>query len=246
MKRTPEIFEKIEGYLANTLSQEDVLTFEKELSTNPELQQEVEKHKALHDILSDQDTLDFKEKLVRISRDIDTEKTSTSTGIFSSYWKVAATIIVLLGIGSFMWYSSTTRNKTQDLYGAYYEPFPVEDMVRGDSITGVQHIMKYYTSGSYDSVVVALEKYPDLEKQQELQLYLGNSYLNTDQEKKAIAQFKEVENKGTYYEAAQWYLSLTYLKLNKPKKATALLKEIIAYNGAYQDKAMRLLKALKK
>ncbi|WP_103069538.1 tetratricopeptide repeat protein [Aquimarina sediminis] len=248
MERTPEIFEKIEGYLANTLSQEDLVAFEKEMANSIELQQEVEKHRAIHETLGDKDILNFKEQLGEISIDIKEEKKITSSFIPSSSWKIAASIIVLLGIGSLIWRTTTSRNQTQNLYSSYYKPLPVNDMVRGsfDTITEVKSIIKHYINGSYDSVVLALEKHPKLAEQQQLQLYLGNSYLNLNEEQKAASQFKEIKKKGKYYEIAQWYLSLTYLKLNKPKKATSILKEIVGYDGVYKKQASNLLKALAK
>ncbi|EZH71666.1 hypothetical protein ATO12_06815 [Aquimarina atlantica] len=246
MERTPEIFDKIEGYLSHTLPEEEIIAFEKELAANPELHEEVEKHRALHKTLSDQDTLDFKEKLMQISTTIKEEQDTTSTSISAPYWKIAASIAILLGVGMLLWYTYINSfNNTQDLYGAYYEPFPVEDAMRGNTNNEeMQNIVKNYAKGAYDSVAVMLEKQPNLDNQ--LRLYLGNSYLNINQEEKAVSSFKDINSNGKYYEVAKWYLSLTYLKLNTPKKSIPLLKEIITYNGAYKDKATKLLKALEK
>ncbi|WP_109434203.1 tol-pal system YbgF family protein [Aquimarina sp. AU119] len=248
MERTPEIFEKIEGYLTNTLPQEELIAFEKALATNQELQEEVEKHRMMHNVLGDQDTLDFKEKLARISTTIkeEEEEKIVTTSSFSLYWKVAASIVIVFGAGTLYWYISKSQNKTQNLYGSYYQAFPAEDNTRGNTTNEIQKVIKQYTNGVYDSVVIALENYPNLETQKRLQLYLGNSYLNLGQEKKAINQFTAISETDRYYEIGQWYLSLSYLKLNKPKKTIPILEEIIAYNGVYKAKAMKLLKELRK
>lgn len=249
MKRTPEIFEKIEAYLAHTLSQEDTIAFEQEIAANIELQEEVEKHRIMHTTLADQDTLAFKEKLIHISAKIKQEETANTTLTNRlPLFKIAASIVVLLGVGSLFWYTIYTKNQTRDLdlYSAYYKPYPAEDIIRGNANKETEKVVKHYISGSYDSVVYALEKRPILKKQQALQIYLGNSYLNTNQEEKAAKEFKNITNTGKYYEIAQWYLSLTYLKLNKSEKTKVLLKEIIQYNGAYKDRAHRLLTAMEK
>ncbi|GGX22362.1 tetratricopeptide repeat protein [Aquimarina muelleri] len=249
MERTPEIFDKIEAYLSNSLSQEDAIIFEQEMAINIELQEEVEKHRIMHTTLADQDTLAFKEKLIRISNKIKQEDT-TNTRLTNRFtvFKVAASIVILLGVGSLFWHTMYTKNQTQglDLYSEYYKPYPTEDIIRGETNKKTKEIVKHYTSGSYDSVVHLLEKHPRLKEHEALQIYLGNSYLNTNQEEKAVKEFKNITNKGKYYEIAQWYLSLTYLKLDKSEKAKTLLKEIIQYNGAYKDKAYRLLIAMKK
>jgi predicted Zn-dependent protease len=245
MERTPEIFEKIEGYLTHTMPEDEILAFEKELAINPELQEEVEKHRILHKILSDRDTLDFKEKLMRISATIKEEQSNPSASVSASYWKIAASIAILLGVGMLFWYTYTNQqNSTQDLYSAYYKPFPVEDAMRNSTNNEMQSIIKNYAKKAYDSVAIILEKHQNLDNP--LQLYLGNSYLNIGQEEKAVSLFKGIESNGKYYEITKWYLSLTYLKLNTPKKSIPLLKEIITYNGVYKDKATRLLKAVEK
>lgn len=250
MERTPEIFEKIEAYLSNSLSTEDSIAFEQELTANTELQQEVEKHRIMHTILADQDTLAFKEKLISISAKIKQEETANTALLTNrfSLFKIAASIVVLSGVGVLLWHIVYTKNQTRDLdlYSAYYEPYPVEDIIRGKVNKDAEKVVKHYNNGSYDSVVYTLEKHPGLKEHQALQIYLGNSYLNTNQEEKAAKEFKTITGKGKYYEIAQWYLSLTYLKLNKSGKTKTLLKEIIQYNGAYKNKAHRLLMAMEK
>ncbi len=244
MERTPALFEKIEDYLAGSLSKEEAIAFEEEMALNASLSEEVEKHRMMHEVLMDRDTLDFKNKLKQISKQIKEEDklmVKKKTPVF--FFKIAASIVCLLGAGSVLWYSMNTEKQTQDLYGAYYAPFPVEDNTRGESSDEVQGIISHYTKGIYDSVVFALEKYPSLRKQEPLSLYLGNSYLNTNQEEKAILEFKSVDNKK-YHEVAQWYLSLAYLKLNKTTKVEELLIEIIGYDGTYKNRATELLKML--
>lgn len=251
MQRTPELFEKIEGYLAGTLSSDLIQAFEKEMAASIWLQEEVEKHRMLHNTLKDQDTLAFRNKIQQISAtakgDLSPEvPPSAKKKTAAFYLKIAASVIVIVGLGTFLWHMAQTKRQTQNLYAAYYSSFPVEDAVRGTTGASVEQIVKSYARGSYDSVVMALEKHPDLNQKQPLPLYLGNSYLQTDQEEKAIHQFKDVSSTGKYFEAAQWYLSLTYLKINNPKKAITLLQEIVTYKGTYGNKAAQLLKALKK
>lgn len=240
MERTPEIFEKIEAYLSQSLPKDELLKFEAEIAKNIELQNEIEKHKSLHEVLGDKDTLAFKEKLTDISKKIKEEKTTSS--FFSAKWKVAATIIVVVGIGSFLWYTSTVQNKALDLYASYYEPFPVEDVTRGESNTKFKQVIKNYNNQEYSEVIIALENIANLKD--EFTLYLGNSYIKTDQEQKAIVQFEKIQKNSKYYENSRWYLALTNLKLGKIKKTISLLEEIIGYNGIYKSSALSLKEAL--
>ncbi|GAA4276004.1 tetratricopeptide repeat protein [Aquimarina mytili] len=245
MERTPEIFEKIERYLTNQLSPEELIDFEREVANTPELQKEIETHKALHDILNDQEAIEVKEKLIKVSKEVKKEESSFARSIFSSPLRIAATIVVLLGVGTLVWNTLDTTDELRDLYVAHYTPFPAEDNTRGEINTALQNIMDDYNKGAYDSVVTALEKNTNLVDQKELEVYLGVSYLNTNQEQKAVLQFENISANSRYYEASRWYLSLAYLKLKNTKKTTQILEEIIQYNGVYKDNAARLLRALK-
>lgn len=239
MERTQEIFDKIEAYLGKSLSKEEQKAFEDEMAKNVALQLEVEKHKSLHNVLIDKDTLAFKEKLTVISKKIKEENTPIS--FFTTTWKIAATIVVILGIGSLFWYSSSSQNQTKDLYAKYYEPFPAEDITRGENTYDLG-VIKNYSAKAYNKVIIELENKSDLKDN--YRVYLGNSYMNTGQEQKAIIQFSKIEKNSSYYENSRWYLSLTYLKLGQPKKTMVLLEEIINYNGIYKNDAIRLNKAL--
>ncbi|MEW7289740.1 tetratricopeptide repeat protein [Aquimarina sp. 2304DJ70-9] len=244
MERTPEIFEKIERYLTNRLSADEVVIFENEMADDSELQKEVAKHKAIHHTLSDQETLEIKEKLIKVSKEVKKEESSFTKTLFSSPLRIAATIVVLLGVGTLLWNTIDTTDELRNLYAAHYVPFPAEDITRGEQNTALQSVMNNYNKGAYGKVVKALEKDTNLVGQKELGVYLGTSYLNTDQEQSAILQFENILNTSKYYEASRWYLSLAYLKLKNTQKTKEILEEIIEYKGVYKDNAVRLLNAL--
>ncbi len=246
MRRTPELFEKIESYLENKLSGEEVTAFENEIAIDQELQSEVVKHKELHSTLSDSDTLNFKQKLIKISREVKEEQSSSKRFPFSSSFKIVAAVIVLLGVSALLWNASVANDRIQDLYAVHYTPYPVEDITRGESDPMLHDSMQSYRQEEYTEVVSILENNIALVNQKELQLYFGNSYLNTNQVENAIVQFENISKKSRYYEASRWYLSLAYLKSKNTKKTTAILEEIIRYQGVYKDNAAQLLEALRK
>ena len=252
MERTPELFEQIEGYLTNTLPQDEYTSFEDRMRGDQELRIEVEKHKQLHNALSNADVLDFRQKLMDISAAIKAEqKEEQQEDVkkknlnFSSFYKMAASVVVILGVGGGLWYAIYSNQHAQDLYASYYQPFPAEDTTRGDDAKDLNKVMSYYTHKIYDSVVYTIDKYPKLKEHQLLQVYLGNSYLNLDKEDKALATFKAI-NKGKYAEISEWYLALTYLKSNKIKDTKAVLNDIIAFDGLYRERAEQLLAELSK
>jgi len=225
------------------LFQAELAAFEKELLASTALQEEVEKHRVLHETLSDTDTLAFREKLMRISEEIKAEEQATSSGS-SQYWKIAASIAIVLGVATLLWFFFFENNPYEDLYASYYTPFPIEDTTRGETDTEYKEVLSNYAKGEYKIAITALEKAVTEEESNQFSLYLGNSYINTNQEKKAIPIFEEIAKSSKYYENAQWYLALTYLKLKDKKQVISILKELVEYNGVYKDKSINLLEGL--
>ncbi|KAA1242491.1 hypothetical protein [Aquimarina sp. RZ0] len=241
MKRSQQLFEKIEEYLANTLSQEEQVAFEKEMAMDSELKIEVEKQRELHRVLSDTDTMAFKEKLQKISAEIKQEESKTNS--YFSYWKIAASIIILFGLGTLLWNISDSESP-EDLYLAYYHPFPAEDHTRGETHNDTKGIIAAYVNGEYSRVIQKLEGLVKSSDQERFKLYLGNSYLNTNQEQKAIFQFQSIRKSSQYYETAKWYKALAYLKIGKKDSAKSILSSIINYKGIYKSKALELSEKL--
>ena len=246
MKRTQELFEKIERYLAKELSNDEILAFEKEMAMDQELKEEVDKHRDLHQVFQDTDTLKFREKLQKISAELKEEELAkkNSTSYFS-YLKIAASVIVILGVGTLLWNNFNKKDKFSDVYLSYYEPYPVEDVTRGEAISNLSMVMNNYTKRDYDKVILELLEIPPSAISEQLRLYLGNSYLNINNEKEALKQFEIISDTSKYYEDATWYRALTYLKLGENQESTVILEEIIEYNGIYKESAEKLINELK-
>jgi len=245
MKRTQELFEKIEGYLAEELSNDEVIAFEKEMAMDTELKEEVDKHRDLHRVLQDTDTLRFREKLQKISAELKEEELAKkNTTSYFSYFKIAASVIVIIGAGTLLWNNFNTKNAFSDLYLSYYEPYPVEDITRGETTSNLSVVMNNYTKGDYDRVIPELQEIPPSSISEQLRLYLGNSYLNTNNEREALKQFEIISDTGKYYEDATWYRALTYLKLGENKESSEVLEKIIEYNGIYKESAEKLIEEL--
>lgn len=246
MERTQELFEKIESYLARDLSDSEVAAFENDMEFDPALKLEVEKQRELHRVLSDPDTINFRKKLQRIAAEVKEEEALESKSTSSSYWKIAASVIILFGVGTLLWNTINREESLSELYALYYTPYPVEGATRGTAANKSAAIVKNYAQGDYDKVISELSGTIMLSESERLRLYLGTSYLNTAQEDKAIEQFQKISDTSRYYEYANWYRALSYLKKEDPKTAGDILKIVIAYNGVYKDKANQLLQKITK
>lgn len=244
MERTQELFEKIELYLSKELPAQEVIAFEKEISMDSELELEVEKHRELQRVLSDTDTLLFKEKLHKISTEIKQESSEESTTSYSLFWKIAASIVIVFGVGTLLWNTLNTSDDFSDLYAAYYELYPVEDVIRGSTQVEKDVIMKSYAEGDYQKVVAILSDNASFPITEQFRLYLGNSYLNLEKEQEALQQFQQISDDSKYSENANWYQALTYLKLKDAEKSSVLLEKIVDFDGVYKEKALELLTKL--
>jgi len=244
MERTQELFEKIESYLAGDLSDPEVAAFENDMEVNPALKLEVEKQRELHRVLSDPDTIKFRQKLKRIAAEVKEEEAIAAKRVPVAYWKIAASIIILFGVGTLLWNTVNKEDSFSELYALYYTPYPAEGVTRGTAANNSAAIVKSYAKGDYEKVISELSGTALLSESEQFRLYLGTSYLNTGQEEKAIAQFQKISDTSRYYEYANWYRALTYLKQEDPKTASDILKIVIAYDGVYKENATQLLKKI--
>lgn len=243
MNRSSSTFDKIEDFLANRLSTEDHSAFAKEITINPKLQLEVERHRVLRDVLRDKKTLNFKRNLQSIQQEFYEEENEGSVErqkSFFKYWKIAAVGILLLGISGTVWYNLTPKDTMQDVYIAYYTPYPITSDIRSQTEEDWKTIVQEYAMGNYNKVVSVFETLNTIPLTDEMRLCIGNSYLQIHQEQKAIELFMGIPNDSGFYEDGLWYLALTYVKMKDSKNATAILERIIVYNGKYQSKAIAL------
>ncbi len=244
---TQELFEKIEAYIEGSLSETELGSFKTLIEANPELKNEITIHKELQNELANTKAIDFRKKLITAKEELAQENTKQKkkTLASSSYWKIAASIIFIIGVSTFFWFQNTTE---QDLYAMYYTPYPIGDIKRGADDTEnkvFKDILFNYKNQKYQETITDLEKLvlqkPNEEK---LKLCLGNSYLNTDQLIKAKTLFKAFSTESTNYFDAQWFLALTYLKMNQKDSMIPILKELISQNTRYKKNAIALLKDL--
>ena len=241
VKRTPELFEKIERYIKNTLPETQRESFEKEIDTNPALKSEIEKHREVHANFNTNDVLDFRKKLIEIENQLNTKKGGSKRG-FKLFRPIAASLLLLIGVSIVLF----LINKSQKgLFENYYEPYPVEDVTRGESSNFPNKIALKYSAGKYEEIILDLEQLVKESPKNNLHKpYLGNSYLNLNKEDKAIRVFSTI-NENIYKEEALWYTALCYLKINDIENTKSALNNVVLYNGIYKKNALELLGELK-
>lgn len=235
---TPDFFELLEDYLNGKLSKEEKKAFEKRLNADPNLKKELEKHKLLHEVIADFDTIDFRKKIQEIEKDVSFKQNKKR-----NKWllPIAASLVILIGIGM-IW---TIYEPSEDnLFDEYYSPYPVEDIRRGSQGQIPHQVLNDYLSKKYDEIISDFEllvrKYP---KNDSIKMYLGTSYLEENRTQEALSVFKTIDD-NAYKEHALWYISLCYLNLEDRENCIKTLDNLINYMGIYENKALELKKEL--
>jgi tetratricopeptide (TPR) repeat protein len=241
-KRSPELFDLIEAYLSNQLDALAKADFEKKLLIDADFRDEVEKHQLLHKAMLDRDALEFRKKLINIENGAQ-DTTHKVKKRFNFNWKIAATILSIVGITMFFVFQNIGKDTT--LFEQYFSVYPIEDTFRGDQNENLKAALQKYADGKYREAVLILEKLVvEMPDNYELKMYLGNAYLTSGKPNEALSEFKLLTTNTAYSEKAKWYMALCYLKNNEYKNTKLLLKEIIAYDGIYKKQARNLYEDL--
>ncbi|QKX06989.1 hypothetical protein HN014_19400 [Aquimarina sp. TRL1] len=248
MERTQELFERIEAYLEHDMSDQEKIQFEHEMTNDQALQIEVEKHRYLHTVLKDRDTIDYTRKIKKIISESEESHADTNKKtLFSEkkwfFLKIAASVLLVIGLGVASWNIFGKQETPEEIFASVYVPYPVESVTRGEEHDKELHrLYQYYAHENYGQVVSSVtDRIP---RTALLYMYMGNSYLNTGEIQKAIEQFSAIKKKDSLYEAALWYLSLSYIKDRKLSLSKETLEKLIKYDGVYKEKAKYLLRRL--
>ena len=233
----PELIEK---YIQNRLSAEEELVFNKLLKNNSAFKEEVELHAKIKKVVTHEDDTNFR----NLISDIENKARSTSYKRSYKKWLVAASIILLFGLGYNSINSNTTS--TQELFASYFEPYrnvvhPIERSTEQQDKKAIAFMA--YEKGEYEKAITLFTELYNSSKEPYYLFYKANALLKLEKADEAIPLLLEhLKTKDTLTEKTKWYLALAYLKIEDSEKAKALLNTIIT-EGAYKNKeAEELLK----
>ena len=251
--RTSASIEDIESYMHSELSEEELASFEAELTSNQNLKEEIELIKNIDLALKESDVMQLRSKLQGIASQIASEERTErsfsgkfkfrSTVVISS---IAASLILLLGITGLL-----SRHSSQgEIYQKFYNKYETAGIVRSASLTADQ------------TLTAALQKYDNQEYEAALNLfsevisndqnnmvghfYSGVSLQETGKYQNAIQEYQAVitDRDNLFIEQAQWFTGLCYLQTNENKKAYKQFRKIAQSEGFYRQKAQAILQKM--
>lgn len=237
--------EQIANYLEGTLPDNEMREFEERLKIEPTLKEALQNVIILKEGIRQAAREQMRTKLQNIEKKLSANENSNST--FQIYWlKVAASIALVVVAAWLLWPSETVS--TEELFAENFEPYPniIIPTVRGSQTTDSSMLAQAYRAYDLQDYNRTIKIFENISpKDEDILLYLGNSYLAKGSPEKAIPVFEKMtKDFDTFDEQAEWYLSLSYLANKNEIKAKSLLKTIIDKGGSYKTKAEKVMQKL--
>lgn len=243
-----KLFETMENYINGRMTAEEQQSFERELSSNPELREEVEMHRRLVNSIETESVRQMLEQIhtENFARE---ETPVVSMRSRSRYFPLAIAASLALLILAGWWVFSLQSSQPEALYAAYFSPAEGLPTTLGyaDNAQFTEGMISYKL-GEYAE---ALDYWQPLlsndPANDTLNYYGGLAYLAGEQPEKAITLLDKVaanENSG-YNTDARWYLALAYLKNEQTTEAQALLQVLAEEDSSYRNESREILEKLK-
>jgi len=244
--------EELESYINSEFSDEELASFEAELTSNQKLQEEIDLVKNIDLALNETDVMRLRSNIQSIATEIASNKQTERS--FAGRFKakrivlstVAASLILLFGITGIL-----SRQSQNDIYQKFYTKYEATGIVRSANITEnktLTEALQKYNDQDYNA---ALDLFSEIIARDQNNMvghfYAGVSLQETAKYQDAIKEYETViiDKDNLFTEQAQWYIGLCYLQTNENKKAYQQFKKIAKNEGYYQQKAQAILNKIK-
>ncbi len=218
--KVPSIFDQIERYVLNQMTQQERHMFESELNRNEKLRAEFAIQREL--ILSVQ-LGGMQETLKRIGAKISIAAAEQPVRSRGFIWGRAASIGVILGIAAWLALRPGESEKLYALYAINDPGLPVP-MSAVDNYAFFDAMVDY-KAGSFAKARSKFESLLILNSDSDtLHYFIGATYFGEGLYREALDQYQlpEVSNSATWAAKAQWYGLLSHLKLGNNDKVMAV------------------------
>lgn len=245
---------EIDQFINQELSEAEQDSFETELSNNPDLAAELELHREIEASLQEQDIMNLREKLGRISKDIIQQKRKERSFIARipnsriAVATIAASLILLISISSLL-----SRHKAvneQELYSEYFRPYEATGIFRSNDSNldnKLSLALHEYNEDNYTKAVSLFQDVLKYDKDNPVgNFYQAMALQELGQYDQAIASYSQVikAKNNLFIEQAEWYTALCLLQNDNRKKAGKQFQRIADNKGYYSDKASAILRKL--
>ena len=237
----------MENYINGRMTAEEQQRFEREMSRNPELQEEVEMHRKL---VSSIETESVRQMLEQIHEEHFAQEETPIVPMRSRsrYFPLAIAASVALLILAGWWVFSWQSSQPEALYAAYFSPDEGLPTTLGymDNARFAEGMVSYKL-GDYAEALDYWQPLLSADPANDtLNYYAGLAYLASERPEQAITRLdKVVENETSgYYTDARWYLSLAYLKNEQADEARTYLRQLAEEDVPYREESREILEKL--
>ena len=214
----------IERYLNNKLSSEELLSFQKEMSSDESFKQLVQEHTLTHSLLDSYTNTLLKEELNNLgNQKLQKEKETLYQRRLVLGGLAAAVTVLIFIIPPFL------SPRTPAAIAAKFDSFAVDDYIFLDDTEKIWgDILNAMRSKKFERASNLLVQHQDRfpSKQSELTLFLGISQYKTKKYTEAQRTLKQVSSTEITYEESQWFLALIYLRINDIQSSQEILEKI--------------------
>lgn len=235
------------NYFTNDLTPEQEQQFNELLATDSEFKQQFDFEKDLQGVIRDKEAAELKSKLIGYEKELATETPVRTLRPNYRKWAMAASIALLVTLG-WIGYNNFSGPNYGNLYETNFQEYPntVYAITRGETVESIERdAFVAYESGNYQAAIDDFNKIPDADREEYLDFYIGQSYLNLDVIEKAKASFTKVIAKDSEFTPeAHWYLALISIKAKDKESAVEYLKVLTSEHDYQKDKALELLQEL--
>ena len=160
-------------------------------------------------------------------------------------WLVAASIMLLMGLGVWFLVFDKPDLSNDQLYAANFSPYEnvVHPIERGVQLEDLK--TKAFTAYENQEYPLALALFKELQAQQAdpyIAFYKAIVLMQLNEYGEAVPLLEDyMEKEGQLKDRAAWYLALAHLKLGEPEKSKTLLKKLTAQGGFKSEAAKELL-----
>lgn len=180
----------IERYLKDKLTEGELINFQNRIETEAGFK---EKIKEVNLLIMGIEEAGVREKIEKLhNENFDSEKKSKTVKLITGrFMGIAASLLILIGIASFLYFQKMQNSK---LYNQYFQPDPGLATVMGSSGNyEFERAMVYYKDKKYKEAVTAWEKQlinkPDNDT---LLFFLGHSYQSLGRQNQAQYYLKRI------------------------------------------------------
>lgn len=241
--------ELINGYFEGSLSESQLAEFEVLLGTDEAFRTAYEFEKELQVALKKEERKEIKELFSSLNENEEPGPEKRKSRLISMRpWLMAASIALVVGLGSWMFFFTSPNINSEQLYLTHFAPYEnvVHPIERGNQLEDLQS--RAFTAYEEENYNKALQLFKELNIKQNdsyIDFYEAIVLMQLNQHKESVVLLKSyIENDGELTDRAHWYLALAYLKLDNIKDSKKELKKLIALGSFKNDSAKRLLTEL--